>query len=158
MVRAKAGMLLVLATLGFAGCGEPVPQPRGRTQPLPHSSPVAINPALISLANASPDTLGPDERGNLIGAAVFRNTCALCHGPGIADAPRLEDPAAWAPRLARGVETLYGHAVNGFRGEKGLMPAKGGNPSLGDDEVRAAVDYMISRATSRANRSYEAIR
>lgn len=109
---------------------------------------LAINPSLISLANAAPGTLGIAERENLVGAATFRNTCALCHSPGIAGAPRLSDGVAWAERLARGRETLHAHAIQGFRGERGHMPARGGNPSLSDEEVRAAVDYMMARAAA----------
>ncbi|MCB1888272.1 MAG: cytochrome c5 family protein [Rhodocyclaceae bacterium] len=109
---------------------------------------MTLNPSLVSLTNAAPETLHPTERDNLVGTAVFRSTCALCHGPGIAGAPRLDHREAWLPRLAAGVDVLYQHAIDGYRGEQGLMPPRGGNPSLTDDEVRSAVDYMISRSQS----------
>ena len=57
-------------------------------------------------------------------------------------APKLEDKANWAPRIASGIETLYHSALNG----KGVMPPKGGNMGLADDDVKAAVDYMVSQA------------
>ena len=57
--------------------------------------------------------------------------------------PQTGDAAAWAVRVEKGVDTLYEHAIKGFVGDMGMMPAKGGNPSLSDDEVKAAVDYMV---------------
>jgi len=108
--------------------------------------PLTINPSLVSLANAAPHSLAPPERDNIVGAAVFRNTCALCHGPGIAGAPRLDAMNEWNARVSSGREVLYQHAIGGYRGRIGLMPPKGGNPSLSDDEIRAAVDYMLDRA------------
>ncbi len=135
----------------LAGCGGPsAPPPPASTAPqqaaAPRPSPLSVNPSLVSLANAAPESLQPAERDNLVGAAIFRNTCALCHGPGIAGAPRLDHHEAWKPRLEAGIDTLYRHAIEGFRGSQGLMPPRGGNPSLSDDEVRSAVDYMVSRS------------
>ena len=68
------------------------------------------------------------------------------HGQGIAGAPKFGDKALWAPRVAQGVDVLYQHALNGFQGKGGLMPPKGGNTSLSDAEVKAAVDYMVAAA------------
>ncbi|MCA0915945.1 MULTISPECIES: c-type cytochrome [Halomonas] len=73
------------------------------------------------------------------GAAVYGGICMACHEAGIAGAPVRGDAAAWEPRLAQGFETLYDHAINGFN----AMPPKGGNPSLSDDEIKAAVHYMV---------------
>lgn len=78
------------------------------------------------------------------GESVYKNACAVCHAPGVAGAPRLEDRADWAPRIAQGADVLYSHAINGFQGQKGVMPPKGGNMGLSDQDVRAAVDYMVS--------------
>jgi len=78
------------------------------------------------------------------GKKVFDTGCAACHGAGIAGAPKFGDKAAWAPRIAQGVNVLYSHAVGGFQGKGGMMPPKGGNASLPDAEVKAAVDYMVA--------------
>lgn len=80
------------------------------------------------------------------GKAVFDQTCAACHATGVAGAPRIGDKAAWKERLAKGEDTLHQHAIQGFQGNAGLMPPKGGNASLSDAEVKAAVDFMISQA------------
>jgi len=80
------------------------------------------------------------------GKKIFTDTCSVCHGQGIAGAPKFGDKALWAPRVAQGVDVLYQHALNGFQGKGGLMPPKGGNTSLSDAEVKAAVDYMVAAA------------
>ena len=72
--------------------------------------------------------------------------CMACHGAGIAGAPRTGDVDAWSERIAAGLDTLVSHAINGFEGTKGMMPAKGGNPSLSDAEVQAAVEYMVAQS------------
>lgn len=82
----------------------------------------------------------------LSGPQVFNQACNACHGAGIAGAPKLGDKAAWAPRIAQGADTLHKHALQGFQGKTGVMPARGGWANLSDAEVAAAVDYMVSQA------------
>jgi cytochrome c5 len=76
------------------------------------------------------------------GKATFDSICSACHGTGVAGAPKFGDKAAWAPRIKQGKDQLYADALKG----KGAMPPKGGNPSLSDDAVKAAVDYMVNAA------------
>jgi cytochrome c5 len=78
------------------------------------------------------------------GASAFQAVCKACHGEGIAGAPKAGDKAAWGPRIAQGKDTLYQHALAGFNGTKGVMPAKGGRTDLPDDLIKQAVDYMTS--------------
>jgi len=73
------------------------------------------------------------------GKKIYETTCVACHGAGIAGAPKFGDKAAWAPRIKTGMPTLYQTAIAG----KGAMPPKGGNLSLSDADVKAAVDYMV---------------
>ncbi len=80
------------------------------------------------------------------GQQVYQVACVACHEAGIAGAPKVSDKGQWAARIAKGVDTLYASAVNGSQGSAGVMPAKGGNPTLSNAEVRAAVDYMIARS------------
>jgi cytochrome c5 len=80
------------------------------------------------------------------GQQVYQAACVVCHGAGIAGAPKLDDKGQWARRIAKGVDTLYASAVNGVQGSAGVMPARGGNPALSNAEVRAAVDYMVARS------------
>ena len=76
------------------------------------------------------------------GKKVYDSVCTACHTAGVAGAPKLGDKAAWAPRIKTGMDTLVQTAMKG----KGAMPPKGGNPSLSDADIRAAVEFMVSQA------------
>ncbi|MCU0757998.1 MAG: c-type cytochrome [Steroidobacteraceae bacterium] len=80
------------------------------------------------------------------GQGVYEAVCTACHGAGIGGAPKADDRAAWAPRLAQGTATLYKHAIEGYTGKAGVMPAKGGRTDASDAQIQAAVDYMVSLA------------
>jgi cytochrome c5 len=84
--------------------------------------------------------------GNLTGEQVYGQVCKTCHDAGIAGAPKTGDKAAWTPRIAQGEKTLVTHAVAGFQGKLGVMPPKGGNTDLSDDEVHRAVVYIANQA------------
>jgi cytochrome c5 len=77
------------------------------------------------------------------GKKVYESSCAACHLPGVAGAPKTGDKAAWKDRIAQGNDKLYEHAIKGFQGKAGVMPAKGGFPNLSDADVKAAVDHMV---------------
>ena len=77
------------------------------------------------------------------GDELFEQACKACHGPGIGGAPKAGDHAAWAPRIAKGKDVLYDHALHGFTGTAGMMPAKGGRVDVPDDVVKQAVDHII---------------
>jgi len=76
------------------------------------------------------------------GEQVVNTVCQTCHGAGLVGAPKIGDKAAWQPRLTQGVNALHEHAIKGIR----AMPPRGGNPSLSDAEVSAAVDYMLKQS------------
>ena len=80
------------------------------------------------------------------GKAVYTANCAACHGYGVAGAPKVGDAAAWKDRIAEGMGTLVDHAINGYQGASGYMPAKGGHPSLSDADVGNAVAYMVEQS------------
>lgn len=77
------------------------------------------------------------------GPQVYNSACLACHGAGVAGAPILGNQEQWASRIAQGLDVLTGHAINGFSGALGYMPAKGGRMDLSDEEVAAAVEYMV---------------
>ncbi|HWU67281.1 MAG TPA: c-type cytochrome, partial [Stenotrophobium sp.] len=101
-------------------------------------------PAATTASPASPATTASAAGGGdlVLGEKVFGTTCVTCHGAGVLGAPKVGDKTAWGPRVAQGKDTLYTHALNGFK----MMPARGGNAALKDDEVKAAIDYMVSKA------------
>ncbi len=80
------------------------------------------------------------------GKQIYQSTCVVCHGAGIAGAPKLGDTGLWAKRIAKGLDTLYASAINGVQGNAGVMPAKGGNSALSNAEVKAAVDYIVAQS------------
>jgi cytochrome c5 len=82
----------------------------------------------------------------LSGPQVYNSACLACHGAGIGGAPMLGDAEAWTARIAQGTDVLKDHAINGYQGSVGFMPAKGGRTDLSDEEVASAVDYMVSES------------
>ena len=112
-----------------------------RTQPvgslnigeLPPVQPSAMVEPVVQVAQA--DTPGK---------AVYDTACFICHATGVTGAPKPGDVEDWTPRIAQGADTLYEHAIKGFQGQKGIMPPKGGNLALSDEDVKAAVDYLVS--------------
>jgi cytochrome c5 len=83
---------------------------------------------------------------DLGGEEVYNQACVACHGAGVAGAPKFADKAAWAERIAQGADTLHQHALAGYQGKAGFMPAKGGRTDLSDQSVINAVDYMVAAA------------
>lgn len=117
-------------SLALVACGE-------------KSSTESAAPAPAAAPAPKVATAPADE--NTVGKSVYGKTCAMCHAAGVAGAPKPGDRADWDARAAQGKDTLYKHAIEGFTGAKGLMPAKGGAANLTDDEVKAAVDYMVAK-------------
>lgn len=98
---------------------------------------VRIQPvARFELAKAAPAASGAPKDG----ATVYNTVCGACHNTGAAGAPKIDDKGAWAARIATGKEALYKSAIGG----KNAMPPKGGS-SLSDDEIKGAVDYVLSK-------------
>jgi cytochrome c len=81
------------------------------------------------------------------GALIYKNSCFICHDQGVAGAPKLGDKSMWVKRISQGNKLLEEHAIEGFSGETGVMPAKGGNMALTEQEVIEAVAYMVEQST-----------
>jgi cytochrome c5 len=134
-------LLTTLATLSLAACdrsdmtpaGMDITPTRMRAGPPAQPEPPAAS---------SNDEVRPTARTDLArGQQVYRQTCAFCHDKGITGAPIIGETGAWRPRLAQGMDALYASALQG----RNAMPAKGGNPSLADADVRAAVDFLAGQ-------------
>ncbi len=97
----------------------------------------------VSIAGAVMNAMIPTANAAADGKSAYNSGCSACHASGVAGAPKLGDKAAWKARIAAGNKTLYKHAIEGFQGKKGVMPAKGGFSSMSDADVKAAVDYMV---------------
>lgn len=95
-------------------------------------------PATNSSAQASPPT--PTKiSASVEGKKLYSNACQACHAAGVAGAPKLGDKTAWAPRIKQGKDVLYASVLKG----KGVMPPRGGAANATDEEIKAAVDYML---------------
>lgn len=103
-------------------------------------------PAVPEVTAAAPASVEPPVAANDLGKKVYGNVCSLCHAAAVAGAPKPGDKADWASRIAQGTDVLYQHAIEGFTGEKGMMPARGGSTTLSDDDVKAAVDFMVAQS------------
>lgn len=80
------------------------------------------------------------------GKTIYDTNCAACHDAGMMGAPKPGDKAAWSARIAQGVEVMAKKSIDGFTGKAGMMPAKGGNASLTDEEVTNAVAFMADKS------------
>lgn len=115
--------------------------------PLPVASPEIV--AALAAARAgtptAPVVSSAPAAGADIGKKIYDSACFACHGAGVAGAPKFGDKAAWSARIAQGMDTLYLHSIKGFQGKAGVMPPKGGS-AASDDDIRAAVRYMVEAA------------
>ena len=84
----------------------------------------------------------------MAGPEVYNDACLICHGAGIGGAPVTGTIEVRLSKIDQGNETLYQHAIEGYQGDAGYMPPKGARMDLSDDEVRAAVDYMVSQSNN----------
>ena len=131
---------------------EPIPQDTPQVQKL-----IALYPNLIAriqpvatvcfeedeVCDVTARAAGPAAGdGPRDGKAVYNAVCQTCHAAGLLGSPILGDAGAWGPRIAKGKETLYTHAINGFN----AMPAKGG-ADIPEEEDQNAVDYMVGEAS-----------
>jgi len=125
--------------------GEGAMPPRGGAADL---SDVEVERAVVYMANAAgakfkePAAAAPPAQaasGKVDGKKVYESTCMACHGAGVANAPKFGDKNAWAMHLMHGTEHLYQNALKGL----GAMPPMGGNLTLSEAEVKAAVHYML---------------
>ncbi|MEO7107397.1 MAG: c-type cytochrome [Rhodoferax sp.] len=123
--------LLLVCSAALVACGK-------SEAPATTAAPVAAPVVVAAAAAPAP------ESENAVGKSVFGRVCAMCHASGAAGAPKPGNKDEWGPRIAQGKDVLYKHALEGFNGTKGAMPARGANASLTDAEVKAAVDYMVS--------------
>ena len=160
--------VVYLANLAGAGWKEPAPTATAAAAPAtapaataqasnattataPAAAASATAAAPAATATAASATAAPPSTasatttasaGAANGKAVYDETCHVCHATGLAGSPKFGDKAAWTPRIATGIDALHKAAINGLN----AMPPRGGNASLSDAQVKAAVDYMVSAA------------
>ena len=137
-VRHLGGPLIAMAATLLGACGGDNAAPAHDA-----ASPSAATEAAAPQAAPATEPVAAEPSP---GETVYQGTCVMCHGSPAVGAPVLGNKDDWAPRIAQGKDVLYAHALDGFNGRKGAMPARGGNPGLDDAKIKAAVDYMVSKA------------
>jgi cytochrome c5 len=142
-MRIKTLLLTLICGAALAACGQ-----KESAAPAPAEATAAPAPAAAPAAPAAPAAIAAttSEPENALGKRTYGSVCSMCHAAGVAGAPKPGDKADWGPRIAQGNDTLYKHALEGFTGSKGSMPARGGSTTLPDDAVKAAVDYMTAQS------------
>lgn len=138
-------LLPLVLVAALAACGDKAPTTSESTAPVA-AAPAATAPVTepVPTAAAAPSAAkspAPSAEVLAQGEKIYTTTCLACHGAGVLGAPKLGDKALWEPRIAKGMNTLYTNSINGIN----MMPARGGNAALKDDEMKAAVDYMVSK-------------
>lgn len=129
MKKSKNTLAIAALVLLLTACGDKNQANTAAPAPAPATAPVVATAPVAE---------------NTVGKSVFGKVCSLCHAAGVAGAPKPGDKADWGPRIAQGQDMLYKHALEGFTGAKGQMPARGASTTLKDEEIKAAVDYMVS--------------
>lgn len=135
MKKSSALLLSVLSLALLSACGQ-------KDTATPAASAPAAAPAPVVAAAPA----APAAAENVVGKATYGKTCSLCHAANVAGAPKPGDKADWAPRIAQGMDVVYKHAIEGFTGAKGQMPARGGSTTLSDADVKATVDFMVDQS------------
>ncbi|NND65317.1 MAG: cytochrome c5 family protein [Gammaproteobacteria bacterium] len=132
-----------IAMVNVKGAKKPKPAPKVMTEiPAAKTEPKPASKATVEKESPPAVVASTSADSGASGKAVYDQACVACHGVGVAGAPKVGDAAAWSARLSKGKATLYSNSINGIN----VMPAKGGQVNLSDDEVRFAVDYMIEQS------------
>ena len=146
----KVTLLPLLLVAVLSACGQKAAPPEAAPAdavvvPTPAAEPAPAAPApapAAAPAAAAPVVVAASAADLAIGEKVYNTSCVSCHGAAVLGAPKLGDKPTWTPRIAKGVDTLYKSAMEGFK----MMPPRGGNAALKDEELKAAVDFMVSKA------------
>jgi cytochrome c5 len=115
----------------------------GRIEPLSQEAIVGQDNTALAIKPDSPAGAGATLPIPKDGTEVYEQVCSSCHGVGLVGAPKAGDAVAWGPRIAKGKNVLYDHALHGFTGTAGTMPAKGNRPDIPDAIIEQGVDHML---------------
>jgi len=129
--QALASVLSLLMLLG-TGCSEKEA-----------TSPQEAAPAQTAAETPAADKPADTQTASVDGQNIYQKSCQACHAAGAAGAPKLGDKEAWAPRIAKGNDALLSSVTNGLK----AMPPKGACMSCSEEELRAAMEYMVEQGS-----------
>ena len=148
-------VLARIAPVGKSRIGDPAGQTQAPAQTAAATTATATQAeeTKTETATAAAETAATGSADQTAGAAtgavdlaageqIYQSACFACHMTGVAEAPKLDDPAAWEPRLAQGMAGLIQSSIDG----KGAMPPKGGFAHLTEDDLRNAIEFMLDKA------------
>lgn len=135
----KYTLLSLLMVGALTACGQKAPAPEVVAAAEPA---VVVAPVVAAAPVAAPVVVAASAADLAIGEKVYGASCVSCHGAAVMGAPKLGDKPSWTPRIAKGVDALYKSSMEGLK----MMPPRGGNAALKDEELKAAVDFMVSKA------------
>ncbi|MEE4298133.1 MAG: c-type cytochrome [Pseudomonadales bacterium] len=145
----RTGRFVLAASLASVALAAAALPPGTEDEILERIKPIGTVKVAEPVAAESPDAMTADDvavaGAGRSGEEVYNSYCTACHSAGVAGAPVFADAEAWAPRIAKGIETLYESTYNGLNG---VMPARGTCADCSDEELRATVDYMVAAAES----------
>lgn len=144
MIIAMTVLTIIIAVLASIAAS-PVNDKLDERASIENTQAIAERIAPVGKFSAETVAAAPVVAKIMTGAEVYAS-CAACHDSGVGNAPIVGDAVVWADRLNKGIDTLYANAINGIVNGANVMPARGGNVSLSDDNVKAAVDYMLEKS------------
>ena len=150
LIGVAVGLFIIARDMGNANMArmqleDPVYQAAVNTRIEPFGQVALVGEEVVADPELTRVTEAEEATVLLTGPQVYNAAGLACHGGGIAGAPMTGDKAAWAPRIAQGMDTLQKHAIEGLQGSSGFMPPKGGRSDLSDEEIIAAVEYLVQQ-------------
>lgn len=141
----RTGRFILAAALSSVALAAAALPPGTEEEIFERIKPIGTVNVAEPVAAETPDAMGADTMAGAgrSGEQVYNTYCTACHTSGVAGAPVFADADAWAPRIAKGMETLYESTYNGLNG---VMPARGTCADCSDEELQATVDYMVAAA------------
>ncbi|MFC3193189.1 c-type cytochrome [Marinicella sediminis] len=147
LLGALVVMTVVLALIGLSMQNQLVANVQGQADRSSIQNAIkpvaAVNTDPNAVMEIAPAVVAAAFEGSLDGEMIYNNVCGACHTSGAGGAPKLL-AAEWEGRLDKGMDAVIANAINGYMGENGMMPARGGRVDLSDDQVKATVEFMAA--------------
>ena len=144
----NTGLILLFSMVLIVGCdsGQGNKSATTPVEPIKNAEAIAVEEvkkAEVAIVAPKTEAVKTTPKVSMNGEQVYKKSCVSCHGSGAAGAPKLGDAVAWKARIDKGIDALYSSAIKGVPGT--AMMVKGTCSACSDEELHAAVDYMVSK-------------